>query len=242
MLNGEYLEIANMPILWVMVIPTVIMVLVQGYIFVKHARDKADIVGLSRAETKEAIRVAAITSIGPGFSMFTAMIAMMAILGGPFSWLRLSIIGTIVTEMLGANAGAQAMGVPLGGPDYGIIAFTCSVWIITLNTWGFFIVNLIFAHRLEKVKNVVEKRDIYMFNAVGSCIMIGCVAMFMAGQVVASNRLQIGRFSAGVAGFCIMLILIQIAKKFPRLAEYNLGIALISGILIAQAIVQAGGF
>ena len=238
MLNGEYLKIANTPMMWAMVIPTVVMVLVQGYVFIKHAVDKAHLVGLTREETKEAIRVAAITSIGPGFSMFTAMIAMMAILGGPFSWLRLSIIGTIVTEMLGATAGAQAMGVALGGPEFGVIAFTCSVWIITLNTWGFFIVNLLFAHKLEVVKVAVEKRDIYMFNAVGSCIMIGCVAMFLAGQMVSNNAIQFGRFSAGVAGFCVMLVLMQIAKKFPKMAEYNLGIALIAGILIAQAIVQ----
>ncbi len=236
MLNKGYLEIANSPIMWLMVIPTVFMVCVQAWAFIKNAKDAGPLVDLSKQDIKEAIRAGAICSIGPGLSMFTAMIAMMSILGGPFAWLRLSIIGTITTEMLGATAGAEAMGVNLGGPEYGIIAFACSVWIITLNTWGFFIVNLLFAHRMEKIKVAVERRDIYMFNAVGSCVMIGCISMFLAGQMKGG----IGKFSAAIAAFVIMLALMKIAQKFPKLTEYNLGIALIAGILVAQAIVEMG--
>lgn len=237
MLNKEYLAIANSPLMWAMVIPTVLMVCVQAYVFIKGAIKAGPMAGLEKKDLKEAIRAGAICSIGPGISMFTVMIAMMSILGGPFSWLRLSIIGTITTEMLGANAGATGMGVELAGADYGIIAFACSVWVITLNTWGFFVVNLLFAHKMEKVKVAVEKRDIYMFNAVGSCVMIGCIAMFLAGQMVGGS----GKFVAALAGFLVMLVLLQITKKMPRLAEYNLGIALLAGIFIAQAFVQMGG-
>ena len=140
MTNKAYLEIANSPMLWAMVIPTVLAMCVQAYVFIKDAVKAGPIVGLTKEDTKTAM------------SMFTVMIAFMAIMGGPFAWLRLSIIGTITTEMLGATAGATALGVELGGPDYGIIGFANSVWVITLNTWGFFLVNLIFAHRIEKFK------------------------------------------------------------------------------------------
>lgn len=237
MLNKEYLSVANTPLMWLMVIPTVIMVCIQAYIFMKNAIKAGPMVNLSKADLKEAVRAGAICSIGPGLSMFTVMIALMSILGGPFAWLRLSIIGTITTEMLGATAGAGAMGVELGGPDYGIIAFACSVWVITLNTCGFFLVNLLFAHRMEKVKMAVEKRDIFMFNAVGSCVMIGCVAMFLAGQMVGGT----GKFVAALAGFLAMVILLQFTKKMPKLAEYNLGIAMLTGIFVAQYVVQMGG-
>lgn len=237
MLNKEYLEVANSPWLWAMVIPTVLMVCVQAYVFMRNAIKAGPIVGLTKKDLKEAIRAGAICSIGPGLSMFTVMIAMMSILGGPFSWLRLSIIGTITTEMLAATAGAEGMGVQLAGPDYGVIAFACSVWVITLNTWGSFVVNLLFAHKMEKIKVAVEKRDIYMFNAVGSCVMIGCIAMFLAGQMTGG----VGKFSAAAIGFVSMLILLQISKKVPKLAEYNVGVAMLIGIIGAQFLVQMGG-
>lgn len=237
MLNKEYLEIANSPMMWAMVIPTVIMVCIQAYVFIKDAIKAGPIVGLTPQDTKEAMRAGAICSIGPGLSMFTVMIALMSILGGPFAWLRLSIIGTITTEMLGATAGATAMGVDLTSPDYGIIAFTCSVWVITLNTWGFFIVNLLFAHRMEKVKMAVDRYDAKMFDAVGLCVMIGCVSMFLAGQMVGGT----GKFVAAIAGFLIMTVLMAISEKMPKLKEYNLGLAMLAAIFIAQFIVQMGG-
>lgn len=237
MTNKAYLDVANSPMMWVVVIPTVIMVCIQAYIFIRDAIKAGPIVGLTKQDTKEAMRAGAICSIGPGLSMFTVMIALMSILGGPFAWLRLSIIGTITTEMLGATAGATAMGVDLGGLDYGITAFSCSVWVITLNTWGFFIVNLLFAHKMEKVKIAVERHDAHMFDAVGLCVMIGCVAMFLAGQMVGGT----GKFIAAIAGFVIMTILVRISEKYPKLKEYNLGLAMLAAIFIAQFVVQIGG-
>jgi hypothetical protein len=237
MTNGGYMEIANSWGLWLCVIPTVIVELIQAYVFIRDAINAGDIVGLTKKDCKEAMRAGAICTIGPGISMFTVMVAFMSIIGGPFAWLRLSIIGTITTEMLGATAGATAMGVELGGADYGIQAFTCSVWVITLNTWGFFIVNLLFAHRMESVKVAMEKHDIRMFNTIGGCLMIGCIAMFLAQQVVAGTP----QLAAAVGGFVSMTILRFITRKHPRLSEYTLGIALIIGILIAQSVVEMGG-
>ena len=238
MTNKEYLSIANSPMLWVMVIPTVIAMCAQAYIFIRDAINAGPLVGLTKEDTKTAIRAGAICSFGPGMSMFTVMIAFMAIMGGPFAWLRLSIIGTITTEMLGATAGATALGVELGGPDYGIIAFCNSVWVITLNTWGFFLVNLLFAHRIESVKAVVDRYDTKMFDAVGLCVMIGCIAKFLSGQVI-------GGFSkvvAAVAGFLIMLLLLlKLSEKAPKLKEFALGLSMLAAIFIAQAVVVMGG-
>ena len=157
MTNKAYLEIANAPMMWAMVIPVVLAMCVQAYIFIKDAMNAGPLVGLTKDDTKKAMRAGILCSIGPGISMFTVMVAFMAIMGGPFAWLRLSIIGTIVTETLGATAGATALGMSLGGPEYGIIGFANSVWVITLNTWGFFIVNLLFAHKIEDLKVVVDR-------------------------------------------------------------------------------------
>ena len=236
MTNKAYLEIANSPMLWAMVIPTVLAMCVQAYVFIKDAVKAGPIVGLTKEDTKTAIKAGCICSFGPGMSMFTVMIAFMAIMGGPFAWLRLSIIGTITTEMLGATAGATALGVELGSPDYGIIAFCNSVWVIALNTWGFFLVNLLFAHRIEGLKNVLDRHDTQIFSIVGTCVMIGCIAQFMAGQMVNGIPYVV----AGVAGFCIMLAFLKIADKKPKFGEFALGLAMLAAIFIAQIVKNMG--
>ncbi|GEM_PF-3749500 len=90
---------------------------------------------------------------------------------------------------------------------------------------------------MEKVKIAVERHDANMFNAVGLCVMIGCVAMFLAGQMIGGT----GKFVAAIAGFVIMTILVQVSEKYPKLKEYNLGLAMLAAIFIAQFIVQIGG-
>lgn len=232
MLNKEYLEIANSPILWAFVIPTVIVVLIQAFMFMKRSISVGTKIGLTDKDLKTAVRVGAISAIGPGLSMFTIMIAVMNLLGGPIAWLRLSIIGTITTEMLGATAGADAMGVALGGPDYGVLAFANSVWVITLNTWGFFVFNLLFAHKFERIKDSVGKRDMNLFNFVGASVMMGAIGMFTAGQVVSGS----GGAIAAAASATSMILLMQVAKRVPKLKEFNLGISMLIGMFVAQFI------
>ena len=58
MTNKAYLEIANSPMLWAMVIPTVLAMCVQAYVFIKDAVKAGPIVGLTKEDTKTAIKAA----------------------------------------------------------------------------------------------------------------------------------------------------------------------------------------
>ena len=90
MTNKGYLEIANSPMMWAMVIPTLIVVCLQAYIFIRDAVKAGPIVGLTSKETKEAMRAGAICSIGPALSMSTVMIAVDVLLIDPRRSFRLA--------------------------------------------------------------------------------------------------------------------------------------------------------
>ena len=100
------------------VIPTVIALCAQAVVFIRQAIKAGPMVGLTKDDISTAMKAGTICTIGPGMSMFTVMVAFMNLIGAPYAWLRLSIIGTITTEMLGATAGATALGVELGSPDW----------------------------------------------------------------------------------------------------------------------------
>ena len=51
-----------------------------------------------------------ISAIGPALGVFIVMVGLMASIGGPMAWLRLSIIGAAATELSAANIGAEACG------------------------------------------------------------------------------------------------------------------------------------
>ena len=159
-----------------------------------------------------------------------------AIKAGPMVGLTKDDISTAMKAGTICTIGATALGVELGTPDYGIIAFCNSVWVIALNTWGFFLVNLLFAHRIEGLKNVLDRHDTQIFSIVGTCVMIGCIAQFMAGQMVNGIPYVV----AGVAGFCIMLAFLKIADKKPKFGEFALGLAMLAAIFIAQVVKNMG--
>ena len=174
------------------------------------------------------------TAVVLTYALKNAAPTILTVIGQSFGSL---VTGTIVTETLGATAGATALGMSLGGPEYGIIGFANSVWVITLNTWGFFIVNLLFAHKIEDLKVVVDRYDTQLFSSVALFVMIGCVTKFLSGQVVGG----ISKIAAAVAGFVIMLIFLKIAEKKPKFGEFALGLAMLLALFIAQAVRVATG-
>ena len=111
MTNGGWKAIANGAGMWMAVIPTVIALCAQAVVFIRQAIKAGPMVGLTKDDISTAMKAGTICTIGPGMSMFTVMVAFMNLIGAPYAWLRLSIIGTITTEMLGATAGATALGV-----------------------------------------------------------------------------------------------------------------------------------
>lgn len=128
----NYLKVANDPILWLMCLPLVLIVGIQAIIFTRKALATGKTVKLSREEGIKAFRVGAIAAIGPSLSVLVVMLGMMAVVGAPITWLRLSIIGSAPAELAAAAMGAQAMGVEFGSPQYDVTAFASSVWTMTL--------------------------------------------------------------------------------------------------------------
>ena len=121
MTNGGWKEIANGAGMWIAVIPTVIMLCIQAIVFIRHAVKHGELAGLTKDDINTAIKAGTICTIGPSMSMFTVMVAFMDLVGAPYAWLRLSIIGTITTGIVSpTEAGAIAVvyGLIVGGLVY----------------------------------------------------------------------------------------------------------------------------
>lgn len=225
----SYLDIANSPIMWFVCAPVVLVVIAQALIFGKRAFRVAPSVGLTNKECWTAVRSGAIATIGPAFSMFVVMVTLMATLGGPVAWQRLSIIGTASTEMLSATLGAQAAGTELGAADYDGIAFASSCWVICLNTLGWLAFNFFFTHRMEKVKNRLERGDPKLVGIVGGAASFGGLSMLMISQVAAVDTIV-----ALVVAAAVTLALNKVGEQRPRIRELIMAIALVAGMVAGQ--------
>ncbi len=230
---AQYLEIANRPVFWLICAPAVLFIALLSLAFYRQAVKAAPVVDLQKQDCLRSMKIGAIAGIGPSLAVFAVMLTLMNSLGGPFTWMRLSIIGSAVTETYGAQIGASAVGATLGDPStYDLYAFAASVWTITLNTCGFILFVFLFAHKGEVVKNKISKKDAGVLAIIGLGAILG-----INGYLAASLSLgtAIGNFISLIVALLTGLVVQQIAKKHPKILEFNLAISMFVGMMAGQA-------
>lgn len=228
----DYLEIANDPMLWVMAIPAVVMVGIQAYIFSKKAFEASKVVNLTKEQCVKAFRVGAVSAIGPSLSVFVVMLGMMAVIGGPITWLRLSFIGAAPTELTASTIGAKAMGIEFGSPEYDVTAFASSVWTMTLNGCGWLVFCGLFTHKLDKLQDKVAGGNTALMGEICGAAVLGTASYL----VISNSQAGVDRFVAALVSAITMVLLGKLSGKAPKLKEYNLGISMLVGMFVAVLI------
>lgn len=102
----------------------------------RMARKTALEANIPQEVVNTSFRIGLISAIGPAMGVFIVLVGLMAAIGGPMAWMRLSIIGAAPTELTAATFGAEASGVELGGAGYGLTAMAVSWFTMALNGAG----------------------------------------------------------------------------------------------------------
>lgn len=229
----EYLKVANDPILWLMCLPVALIVGAQAIIFTKKAFAAGKIVDLNREEGIKAFRVGLIAAIGPALSVLVVMLGMMAVVGAPITWFRLSIIGSAPAELAAASMGAQAMGVELGSAQYNVTAFASSVWTMTLNGIGWLLVVALFANKLDIIKDKITGGDAKLVGIIGTGAIIGAGSFIVSSQIISKGNIVTPNLIAVLSAAVVMIIMVKVSEKVKVLREWNLGIAMFVAMFIA---------
>jgi len=174
-------------------------------------------------------------SIVPSIPIVIALMAMAPVLGIPFPWIRLSIIGSSVYELLSANIGAQSMGISgLGGDGYTAVVFANSLWVMSVGIiWGL-VASII---GLKKYQNRIQKsrgKDSKWTEIFVLSLYFGMISVFIGQPIVEGGiALYTMIFSAAVMG----LITFIINKfKLKRLGDFALSISMVLGMVFAAII------
>ena len=222
----ELLNIANSWPIWVICGLSVLTVVLQSLIFIRRARKNAKPLGITDAQCKLAIRTGALTSIGPTISSLLVILSLVAVVGGPIAWMRLSMIGSASTELTAASVGAQAAGVNLGGAGYDLHAMSTSWFTMAINGCGWLVVTLLFNHQIGKVKGKIGTNTV-MFGLITAACNLGLCGNMLAPYVKSWNAQTVAVFAGAAAAF----LFIMLFKKHPKLKPYTLGLSMIVGIV-----------
>lgn len=228
----SYLKIANSGYLAAAVIIVIIFVIVQSVIFLIKAWREGIKIGLSRKTMLDAIKSSAVFSIVPSLPIILSLIAMAPVLGIPFPWLRLSVIGSAPYELMAADIGAQSMGIKgLGAPGYTTQVFANSMWIMTAGILWSLLLCIFFMKRLQKGMNNMKKKDSKWLEIMISALYFGMLCVFI-GQPVVERGLPLATILSSAAIMAILGILI---KKFNMkwLNNFALSISMVGAMALA---------
>lgn len=242
----ELRDLINSPGMWLACCPIVVVILSLSFIYFRIGLKRAKEIGLTREQYIPAIRSAAITSLGPSLSPVIVLLSMIAIVGAPTAWMRLNEVGAARTELSMVTMACGLLGIDPSSADFGVQAFSYATWGMALNDVGWFVVALLMTHRMgDAVDYLNRKYDRKWINMLMAGATLGVTGYLLANQIMSKLlvtdadlllRMK-GLLPALIAGM-VMIIINRFFGKHQRLQELALGIAMLTGMFLAQLIYQ----
>ena len=105
-----YFGIFNSPLLYGLVIVAIAFIFIYSLITFVTAYKHAQELGYKKEELKEITRGALVFTIVPSISIVIGLITLSAVIGVPWSWFRLSVVGAVTYELMAADMTATGAG------------------------------------------------------------------------------------------------------------------------------------
>ena len=222
----------------------VLFVLAQSIYFLVRAIRRGREIGLSTKAMKDAAISSGTFSIVPSVPIVIAMITLAATLGAPFSWIRLSVIGSMTYETMAAGAVAGAANVSAGNMP--IDVFAAAIWVMTLGIISGPMFNIFGLKRYQKKIADISSRDPKWSKILVDALFMGIIAV-LGGQYVAKGIAAFAGSTAGVyvggqaqlltllSGVVLMLIFGGIIKatKAKWLENFALPLSMVGAIALS---------
>ena len=227
-----YMEIANSSLLYLLAGAVILFVLLQSVLFMRLAWKRGVAIGIDPAQMKAAIKSSAVFSIVPSIPIVISLIAIAPILGTPFSWLRLSIIGSNSYELIAAGMGAKSMGVEsLGGEGYTAQVFGNSMLIMSIGVvWGL-LCCILFLKKYQHRMTTIKQSDSTWSEILVNALFFGMLSVFLGDPLVKGGLALYVLISSAV----LMMGMTYIGKKtkISWINDFALALSMIGGMVFA---------
>ena len=237
---ADYLSIANSPLVFAVCGFVLFLVLVQSLVSLRIAWKRGLEIGMDKKRMRAVIRSSAVFSVVPSLPIVFSLIAIAPVLGLPFSWLRLSVIGSAPYELIAAGIGAKSMGIAeLGAPGYTAQVFANSMWVMTIGILTGLILCIFTLRKYQGRMTDIGKKDGAWAAILVNALFFGMLSVFIGPPAVqGGSKLAVMLFSAAV-----MVGMTFLAKRLRSrsLEEFAMAFAMLCGMAFAVVWTGMGG-
>ena len=106
----SFIEIMNSPLLYAMVGAAIVYILLFCVVTLRKSYCHALEIGITKEKIRTAIVSSAIYTIVPSISVVIGLFSLATVIGVPWSWFRLSVVGSVTYELVAADMAATGAG------------------------------------------------------------------------------------------------------------------------------------
>ena len=124
----SYQEVSESSLLYVLVIVSLLIIAAICVYYLLLCMRKAKEMGISKQKVNEIIKSTAIFSIVPSIAIAIGLVTLVIVIGIPYAWFRLSVIGSVSYELMAFNMALSALKLDLANADAD--AFGLIMWVM----------------------------------------------------------------------------------------------------------------
>ena len=237
---NEYLSSVNAGVLYLLVAAVLTFITIMCVVFLVKSYRAGIKIGMDKEVLKKTIISSATFTLLPSISILLGVVALSGTLGVPFSWLRLSVIGSLQYELNVAAMAAESIGLSgLVLDELSVGAFVTIALVMSVGILGGLFFTLFFLKKyLKKIQSQPKKESTEKpgFGAHATTAMfVGLCAAYIGsyiGKVIPREGSDVMPLLVAVVAAAAMAVFEYLIQKKGKAGLENFSLA--ASMLIAM--------
>lgn len=240
--NMDIYKVLNGKLLYLLVGIGLICIFLMCLFFFRRAYKRALELNVSKEKLNSVIKSSIVFSIVPSISIIIGLITLKPLLGAPWPWFRLSVVGSLPYELTAADLSVKGAGYA-DFTDFqaagdlkavGVIMFVMSIAIM-----AGMVFNVFFLKKLHTSVSTSGKKETPFRDLALSVLITGMMSVFVVVQMTKSKIHAITLIVSAVTTFILTILAKKLNMKW--LNDYVMSFALIIGMFIAVVLTKVIG-
>jgi len=223
----SFKDVANSRLLWISVAAGLVVVVILTLYYLRVCWKKALEMGVDKEKLKTVVKSSVLFSIVPSVAVVAGLITLVVVIGLPYGWFRLSVIGSDSYELMSANMALTALNLDVEKAD--AYAFSLMAWSMCLGMTIPLIFNLVYNKKIHVGTMKLGKGDKKWSIVAQNTFMLALVCALVVPLIFAGAIDLLTFFTS--AAIAVGLTLLARRFKLKWLHDFVLVISLVGAMV-----------
>jgi len=226
----SFYEITDSSLLYVLVALGILYVCFLAITFMRKAWKRGAEIGIDKKELMNVVKSSITFSIVPSIAIVIGLFSLVAMLGVPWPWFRLSVVGSVAYEIITADAALKVAGTELATADAS--TFILMMYVMSLAIMGGLVAAFFIPEKMMKGTMKMKEKD-ERWGILGNSTFLLAIMVVLLLPMILGGGVQLLTW---ITSLVVTLTLGIIIKKFKVDWLSNFVLALSLFIAMASSV------